>query len=826
MRVESADGRLDAPVRPSVPPLAWFALAQFAGVLAAEALAWGALEDGCAWLRTAGLLAGVAAAVLGVRLRRRGALALCAWGVALGLLSGIAFWTSWLTDGAAALADSGRRVVEVTGDARSGTFGAVSAGRLGRSEVDIEWPRQSPPAEAGERVALFARAIAPKHDPAGRRSHQAGVVASLRTRRVTKLGATPGPQGWALPLRLWALRRVDAVPGTGGDLLAGVLLGDRRRLADTPADDDFRTCGLTHLVAVSGGHLAVVAACAVWALSLMRAGPRTRASVVGVLCGGYVALTGVQSSAVRSWIMALALTWALASGRRGDALAALCAAAALMMALDPSCAFDLGFRLSVVSVAALVAFARLTAVWLTAALPRPGAGLAPPLAASLTAQAATTPLSAAVFGALSLVAPLANLLAGPAVALAIVVGGAALALAALAPPLGALLLKLAGAILAITAAVAAHLAAWPFAAVPVAWVPVASAAALTAAAALWVVWPAPSRRLARGAAATGLAAALALFALPSTAPPELVVLDVGQGDAILVRDGRHAVLVDSGPSAVRLRQALARHRVRHLDAAIASHLHADHVAGFKGLEGLVRADAMFVPPGCEPAELARTLPAAPRPQPLAVGDTVNCGTWRLRVVWPPPGRDPNENDGCLVLLAERPGVRVLLTGDAESDVLGELKREQRLSDVDVLKVGHHGSSDAVSADALAALRPEVAIISVGEGNRFGHPRQDTLDILGAAHVPVWRTDVVGEITIRPAKAGIRLIPQRRARYNASAANSETEGPYVLGKKARLRPLRCRGSPHRSRRGEHQSALRRRGGPRLQPDLVRRRQRLG
>jgi competence protein ComEC len=637
---------------------------------------------------------------------------------------------------------------------------------------------------------------------------------------VRLIGPTRGPQGWVLPLRRWGLARIERVPGPGGDLLAGVLLGDGRRLAQTATAEDFRACGLTHLVAVSGGHLAVVAACVLSVLSLTRTRPWPRALAVALLCGGYVALTGVQASAVRSWLMALVLAAALAGGRRGDPLAALAGAAALMLAVDPSAAFDLGFRLSVLSVAALVAFARLTSAWLLAALPRPARGLAPPLAASLTAQAATTPLCASAFGALSLVAPLANLLAGPAVALALVLGGVGLAVAAILPPGGDVVLHLAGALLAATAALASHLGALPFASVPVAWGPAAPAAFAVAAAGVWAWWPAPDRRGSRWVGAGAALLMLAVFAWPASSGPEIVVLDVGQGDAILVRDGGSCVLVDGGPSGVGLRRALGRHRVRRIDAAVATHLHADHAAGISGLGRSVPLGALYVPPGCTAADLERALPSEPAPRELRVGDVIRCGSWSLRALWPPPGRDPNENDGCLVLLAQRPGERILLTGDAESDVLDELARAGRLPDVDVLKVGHHGSRDAVSARSLRALTPAVALISVGAGNRFGHPTPQTLADLTRAGVPVLRTDLVGDITIREDGGAIRVTTGHAARYNAPARDS-SKGSHVLGTEIRLPALWLRGPARGSRCEQHPHSLCRASRPRFQPHAVRR-----
>jgi beta-lactamase superfamily II metal-dependent hydrolase len=122
----------------------------------------------------------------------------------------------------------------------------------------------------------------------------------------------------------------------------------------------------------------------------------------------------------------------------------------------------------------------------------------------------------------------------------------------------------------------------------------------------------------------------------------------------------------------------------------------------------------------------------------------------LRVLWP-PGTDKafdSANEESIVLLAQCGDFKALLTGDAESAVLEELARAHALCDVDVLKVGHHGSNEAVDEGVLQVLRPELAVVSVGEGNRFGHPARATLDLLAACGARTLRTDKGGDITLK------------------------------------------------------------------------------
>jgi competence protein ComEC len=199
--------------------------------------------------------------------------------------------------------------------------------------------------------------------------------------------------------------------------MSGVVLGDRSRLAGTQADDDFRTTGLTHLVAVSGSHLVVVAALVSACLAAFRTPRILNLGATVLASGAYVVATGVQASAVRAWVMALIVAVALGSGRRSDPSAALCCAVCALLVSHPPVAFDLGFRLSVAAVAGLVAFGRLSDGWLAAILPAGLRWLSEPLALTFTAQAATLPLIASAFGTVSLVSPISNALVSPLVSL-------------------------------------------------------------------------------------------------------------------------------------------------------------------------------------------------------------------------------------------------------------------------------------------------------------------------------------------------------------------------------------------------------------------------
>ncbi len=243
----------------------------------------------------------------------------------------------------------------------------------------------------------------------------------------------------------------------------------------------------------------------------------------------------------------------------------------------------------------------------------------------------------------------------------------------------------------------------------------------------------------------------------------VVILDVGQGDAILVEGSRGArLLVDTGPDPDRLLVALDErlppwdHR---LDAVLISHPHEDHVAGLALLLERYRVGRVLDPgmsgpgPGYAAADKALAGRHVPRGT-LAGGDVITVDDLVLHVLWPDAGSVPRQpadsgvgiNNVSVVLLGEVNGSRFLLTGDAEQAVDGQLVARD-LPPVDLLKVAHHGSATATTDGLLAAVRPALAVISVGTGNTYGHPAPSTLSRLRAHGVPVLRTDLDGEVEV-------------------------------------------------------------------------------
>lgn len=557
-------------------------------------------------------------------------------------------------------------------------------------------------------------------------------------------------------------RLLDAAGEHGGGamLLRSLLLGERGVLPEE-LSAGLRRFGLSHLFAVSGLHVGMVAALAL----LLPVGRRGRLILAVLLVCGYLALVGPRPSLIRATAMSVLAIVALLTRRPPAAMNALAVAVGAMVLSEPRVLADVGFQLSVAATAGILGLAPvLAAGW--SALPR---WLALSLGTTVAAQLVSLPVSVPLFRLWPLLSPLANLLYVPwtAAALAGCLGWAALAAAVPAVAAGC------GAALDLLAAPYA----WP-ARVPAGWdgaVPVAwgvGVSSLVAAACLLA-----SRRPRRAALPAALVVWLAFSGPAGERDPELVVWDVGQGASVLLRDGRRAVLIDGGGwrsgglGGRVLLPALARAGVRRLDALALTHPDRDHCGGLLDIARLLPATELWAAPGWEAAPCWRELRDVPGPRlrHLIPGDRLAVGRWRLRVLAPRVAGAFDDNDRSLVLLAQTRGRRVLIPGDVEA--AGEASLLARLPPpalrTDVLIVPHHGSRTSSSAAFLDAVGPRLAIIPVGLRNPYHHPSDEVLARLAARGARVLRTDCDGMTRIRVRADGVLRIslpaaPRREA----------------------------------------------------------------
>jgi competence protein ComEC len=465
----------------------------------------------------------------------------------------------------------------------------------------------------------------------------------------------------------------------------------------------------------------------------------------------YAAIVGGGPSVVRAAATGVLVSLAWLAGSDRDPWHLLALAASAVLALDPWAIVGPGFLLSFVAVAAIHGLAPAIRSWLTGTVVP--LRLCGALAVSIACTAATAPVALAFFGRTSLVGSLpANLLALPAIAPLLWLALASCALWPVAPGASATLDAAVGALGAYIGVVA-HLGWWLDGALPGR----ALLCALAAGGFAWTLRRRPAVTIAGGL--VGLTAGLLLPSGRSPPPPprslRVTFLDVGQGDAALIEAPGLRALVDTGPPAARVETILRRRGVTSLDAVLLSHDELDHDGRTAAIVRSLRVALLVTPalPGSH-ASLRDGIAAArdrhTRVLTGRAGLVLRRGDVELRIVGPQHAtRASTANDAALIVQARQGGCTFLLPADAESPVL----LGDRLAPVGVLEVSHHGSGDAQLTRLLERLRPRLAVISVGAHNRYGHPSPATLATLAAAHVPVRRTDVEGDISLECGAAG-------------------------------------------------------------------------
>ena len=765
----------------------WWRHAAVAG-LAAGLLASPWLPAPAGWAPC--VLAG-AVALAFASLRRRGArlaagaaLAALAAAALLGALAGLGFGGARLAaiDAGALRADPGQRL-DLTGWVTAQprrAFGEVrvqvdtDAGRL-----VVVAPEPVPDLAVGR--AVSARGVLREPDEfRAAELARAGAALELSAERIRPVpGSRPGLAGAIDGIR----SRAETALGAGLDpeeeaLARGFVLGQDDRI-DPLVREQFRRAGLSHLLAVSGQNVVLLAILAGAGLALFGIGLRARLAATILIIALYVPVAGAGPSIQRAGAMGAAAILATLAGRlSGRAYPPLLAAAGTLL-VNPRFGSDVGWQLSFAAVAGIMLWAGpargLIAERLPSRLPEPLArALADGAAMTLAATVATAPLIADDFERISLASIPANLLVLPAVAPVMWIG-MLIGLLGQVPgiptaPLGAV----EGVLVDWIALVARVMGSPGWAETEIgAGGPVAVAIAyLGASAAVAVVLATlrRRRRLAVAPAARMLAAgavlavlAFALVAGSSGARPtatglRVTALDVGQGDATLLERGRgDPVLIDAGPPGGAAAEALGRLGVGPLAAVFVTHDQLDHAGGLREVLAGRRVDAV-VRGRPAPAIDAAAREAGARVVPVSEGSALRFGALRIDVLWPPRGTaDPDPNAGSLVLAAGWRGWDVLLSGDAESEATHLVP-----GPFDVLKVAHHGSDDAGLGSLLDRSVPRVALIEVGAGNSYGHPTPATLASLAEHGVCTLRTDLDGDATVELGPGGIAVATARGA----------------------------------------------------------------
>ena len=624
----------------------------------------------------------------------------------------------------------------------------LQAGSRWAFPVELRAPMglRNPGASDGEKHALAARIAATGH-----------VMEPVLARRLAP------PSGIAAWRERMSARIAASVPSDSSRYVRALALGDTRALDETDWSR-LRAAGLTHLIAISGFHVGLVAgffamlAAAVWWLfpGLCRWLPRPFAAGLGAIFGAclYAALTGFAVPTMRTAVMIAALVAARCLRRRQRLADTLALGCIVLLLLDPLAVLGAGFWLSFAGVA-----------WLLWCLPadqgpRRWAMLHGFVAAQAVATLGLLPLTVLLFGQASFAGPVANLAAVPWWSLVVV-------------PLALI------GVLAET--LHAGLGQWPWQAAAwcfdllwpaLAWIADSPLAMAWLPEPRWYAWPLAMLSafwclLPRGLPGKPLAL---LLWLPLLCPPrdlpnhgeaELTVIDVGQGLAVLVRTANRSLLYDMGPATIDGFDAGARAvvpalhglGVRRLDVAMISHGDNDHAGGWGSVSRAFPVQALLAPEGSP----------APGIVPCLAGQSWQWDGVRIRVLHPSAWFPYLGNEASCVLRIETAHGNALLTGDIGHLIEAKLLREDAASvRNDVVLVAHHGSAGSSDDAFVAATGARLALVSSGAGNRFGHPRPPVVRRWCDAGAEVVDTARAGAIRVWLGAEGLQVQERRVA----------------------------------------------------------------
>lgn len=557
-------------------------------------------------------------------------------------------------------------------------------------------------------------------------------------------------------------------------LMKALLLADRDNLFSSDTYAVFKKVGLAHLVAVSGAHLVLVSGFFAALLQFFRIPKRIRLPLQYVFIACYVIFTGMPVSALRAAVMSVCSLSSFYAHRAKSSVNALVVCLLAMLALQPFLALSVSLALSAFASLGIVLLGRTFGNWVCAAFGGHGRTIAESVGVCLAASFATLPLSIPLFSQLPLISPVSNLLATVAFPCLVCLGIVALISSLFLLPGAGFLLKALAASAQVFVEACSYLAEIPFACIPATGnIVTMLIVAVLVTLALLIYQPTPKPFTARCFTAGLVASFVFMIGIaPLSCGVQIIALDVGQGDAILLRSANRAMLIDTGTSDAKLLSALARHKVHHLDALFISHPDDDHCGSLEALKALVPIERACVARSvleCDDSNcqaLVSSIGDIPI-VPLDKGDVISLACYTVRVLGPQDFVDAGGNADSLVLdikvdfdQDERFEWRMFSAGDAEVDVLEDLAKSGALDDVDILKVSHHGSKNSLNQNILDNLEPEVALISVGKDNRYGHPTQACLDCLTEYGCVVYRTDECGDVVCNLGVDRLNISTQR------------------------------------------------------------------
>lgn len=579
------------------------------------------------------------------------------------------------------------------------------------------------------------------------------------------------------------------LPQREGSLLVGMLFGERRTL-DPDTERIFRASGVSHLLAVSGLHVGLIAAFIIYVAQ--RAGFRGWQAFLfsALFLFAYIYICGCQPATLRAFVMILMAMGAVQLGRSNDLPTALAASALVILVYNPLLLFTVGFQLSYAATFSLITFTPVLTEKISLLFSRTVAFLSPARIKSISSLAAVTlaaqlgviPFTAFYFREISLIALFSNMLILPVMSAVLSVGLAAALLGLLIPPAGSLLNLANYPLLAYILLIAGEMGSLPFA-YRVVYPPrifemILYYLLLLLLGGGWRLLPPLITRVRQRSRPFHFLVLLLVLALiltwsglPGKAADqlEIVFLDVGQGDAIFIHTpGGQNILIDGGgypvyrgdidaPGRYVVVPFLEYRRIKKLDLVVISHPHEDHYGGLLAVLDKFPVEMLVTNADLTESSAYRELLALAETKNISreiveKGDTIRLGNGiNIDVLGPPTelfsGATSDANNNSLVLYLRYRKAGALFTGDIEAEAVNYLLKEGLLPECRLLKAPHHGGYLDNLRELLECVSPHIVVISVGN-NSFGHPHPDVLSTLQEYNVHLYRTDLHGAVTIK------------------------------------------------------------------------------
>ncbi len=581
----------------------------------------------------------------------------------------------------------------------------------------------------------------------------------------------------------YLIERIDPKSSKSRALLVAFVMGDKSYAKAQKITQSFTNAGLAHILAVSGAHLVVLMYLIEHILLKFRLMSSMRTLILSITSGLFVLLCSAPISAIRAWVMYTSIAITRLQGRRMSPLIALSLFVCFDLLFNPLNAVNIGFCYSVIAVGSLTMFATPTNSWIVNKLNiliddlpiyrytskkilYKMRGVVSILTASIVVMIATAPLSIGVFGVIHPLGFISNIVVAPLFAPYIQIAFICLVVLGV-PYVSNVALFICDMFGSIFIWIVELLSQIKFMTVPIdlshAWIIIGC---------FFLIFIAIKKKGISRYLCIGLVVFVVGYGCVVRvgwmlwAPARIIVMDVGQGDSIVLQEGSTTILVDAGPPN-QLVDALRRNHIYSLDAIFITHLDLDHYAGVIELPGNIECSHVYVAQGAKdnlPEPLKKSVIELTGVEVSEVKPMTSykIGNYSFRFLWPQDTVDGLDNEDSLCMLMsyqQKKPFKMLLTGDLESDQMIQILSSIPVK-ADILKVGHHGSKKSVDEQTLNIIKPSDAIISCGRNNDYGHPSPTCLKQLDKQKVNTYVTASMGDVFIYPTDTGYKISPKK------------------------------------------------------------------